>query len=212
MKYQYILFDVDGTLVDSGSALCRSFVRVMTEETGRPVAPEEYARYWGVPGIQAFRDMGIAEEARIARGIEKWDRYFQELQAWSPPFPGIEELLEELTRREFVLGVVTSKNNAQLEADFGPSPIAKYLPHRVTVDDTERHKPFPDPLLEMMKRLGAEKEECVYIGDTVFDADCAEGAGIDFALATWGLLFPEPEGIREVRRLRHPKDVLDFVK
>lgn len=212
MKYRFVLFDVDGTLVNSGSALCRSFVRVMTEETGRPVAPEEYARYWGVPGVQAFRDMGISEEARIARGIEKWDRYFQELQEWSPPFPGIEELLEELTRGGFVLGVVTSKNDEQLESDFRPSPIAKYLPHRVTVDDTKRHKPFPDPLLEMVKRLGAEKKECVYIGDTVFDARCAEAAGIDFALATWGLLFPEPEGITAVRRLKLPKDVLALVQ
>ncbi|MDR1874444.1 MAG: HAD family hydrolase [Synergistaceae bacterium] len=207
MRYKNILFDVDGTLVDSGAALCRSFVRVMTEETGRPVREEEYARYWGVPGEEVFRDFGILEEDRIARGVEKWNRCRQEFQAWSPPFPGIEELLEELTRRGFVLGVVTSKNAVELEADFGPSPIAKYLPHRVTADDTKLHKPDPAPLLEMVKRLGADKKDCVYIGDTIFDSRCAEAAGIDFILASWGFLFGEPGGVRAVGRPKRPMDV-----
>ena len=210
MKYKYVLFDVDGTLVDSGSALQQSFVRVMSEETGRPVAPEDYARYWGVPGDRAFRDFGIEDEARIAAGIAKWDRYLQEIRSWNPPFEGIEELLQELERRGFVMGVVTSKNSEELEADFGPSPIARYLPHRVTTNDTRRHKPYPDPLLEMLRRLDARKEECLYVGDTAFDSQCAASAGIDFALAGWGLLFGEPEGVQAAYRLQRPRDLLEL--
>lgn len=211
MRYKYVIFDVDGTLVDSGKALCASFVRVMEEETGQQVAPETYARYWGIPGIRAFHDFGITDPARIAAAIERWDRYFQEIQAWSPPFPGIEAVLEKLESRGHVLGVVTSKNGEELEADFAPNPIARYLPHRVTADDTALHKPNPEPLLEMLRRLGARKEECVYIGDTVFDAGCANAAGVEFALASWGLLFGEPEGLHAVSRLARPEDILGLV-
>ncbi|MDR1965631.1 MAG: HAD family hydrolase [Synergistaceae bacterium] len=211
MGYKNILFDVDGTLVDSGPALSRSFVRVMTEETGRPVRAEEYARYWGVPAEQAFRDLGIVDERRIASGIRKWNSYFHEIQEHSPPFPGIEELLEELTERGFALGAVTSKNTEEMEACLAGSPIAKYLPHRVTSDDTKFPKPAPDPLFEMMRRLEADKKDCVYIGDTVFDSRCAAAAGIDFALASWGFLFGEPEGIQAIGRLKRPKGVLALV-
>jgi HAD superfamily hydrolase (TIGR01509 family) len=214
MGYKFVFFDVDGTLVDSGDALCRSFVRVMSEETGRNVAPEEYARYWGIPAADAFRDQGIHDETRIALACEKWVRYFQEIQKWSPPFPGIEALLEELRRRGCVLGVVTSKNGSELDRNFGPSPLARYLPYRVTADDVANPKPAPDPLLEMLRRAGAEnrKEECLYVGDTVFDMQCAAAAGVDFALAAWGLLFGEPEGVQAVRNLVRPGDLLDLIE
>jgi HAD superfamily hydrolase (TIGR01549 family) len=208
MRYKNILFDIDGTLIDSGAALCRSFVKVMTEETGREVRAEEYARHWGTPGLQTFIDFGIVGEERIARGVERWDRYFREMQTSIPPFPGIEELLKELSQQGFVLGVVTSKTHKELDASFAPLSIANYLPHRVTSDDAKRPKPAPDPLLEIVKRLGAEKKDCLYVGDTIFDSRCAQDAEIDFALACWGLLFGEPEGVSAVAKLKQPKDVL----
>jgi phosphoglycolate phosphatase-like HAD superfamily hydrolase len=72
-------------------------------------------------------------------------------------------------------------------------------------------KPAPDPLLEIVRRAGARKEECLYVGDTVFDMRCAGGAGVDFAFAVWGLLFGEPEGVQSVRKLVRPADLLDLV-
>ena len=208
-RYKNIFFDMDGTLIDSGAALCRSFAKVMSEETGRQVRPEEYAPYWGLPGEHAFKGYGIADEERINRGKKRWIRYYRESQDWSPLFPGIEELLEELMRSGFVLGIVTSKTREELEAQLVRSPLAKWLPHRVNADDTRLHKPHPDPLLEIVKRLQVDKKDCLYVGDTLFDSQCAAGAGIDFALACWGLLFGEPEGIRAVAKPRRPADVLE---
>ncbi|GHT03426.1 hypothetical protein AGMMS50276_33420 [Synergistales bacterium] len=132
MKYKFILFDVDGTLIDSSEALSKSFVKIVKEMTGQDVTPEKYAPYWGVPAEALFRDYGVTDPAKLLYAERKWGLYAKEIREWNPPFPGIEDMLKELVRRGYILGVVTSKTNEALDIDFAPSPLNKLLPNRVT--------------------------------------------------------------------------------
>lgn len=80
----------------------------------------------------------------------------------------------------------------------------------MTSSDTRKGKPFPDPMLEYLKRTGAEPGEVLYLGDSVHDMACARDAGVDHGLVLWGSLMPD--GIEATYRLEKPEEILGFVK
>jgi phosphoglycolate phosphatase-like HAD superfamily hydrolase len=80
----------------------------------------------------------------------------------------------------------------------------------VCADDTEKHKPNPDPILKFIEISGDDKSKTIYIGDTKYDMECAFGAGIDFALALWGA--KSSIGINANYILESPSQVLDLIK
>ena len=125
-------------------------------------------------------------------------------------FPGTRAALKALRARGVRLGVVTSKNSEEYAQDFVPFGLETYFDTIVTADDTALHKPHAEPLLKFLERLGAKREEALYIGDSTYDRDCARAAGVDFALAVWGSFEPEMEGVQ--RRLARPEDVLALLE
>ena len=108
------------------------------------------------------------------------------------------------------LGIATSKNTAELEhsrKQFGD--IVSRVDCIICADDTAEHKPKPGPLLKYMEYTGARPSEVLYVGDTVYDMQCARGAGVDFALARWGNLdgrvdadYDEPTPLALLEKLR----------
>jgi phosphoglycolate phosphatase-like HAD superfamily hydrolase len=87
--------------------------------------------------------------------------------------------------------------------------MADYFDYVVCADDTSEHKPHPAPILKFLEISGNDRSEIVYIGDTKYDKECAEGAGVKFGLAVWGA--KNADGIDPTYFLHRPDDIFDIL-
>lgn len=106
------------------------------------------------------------------------------------PYPGINELLEELKARGAKLAIVTSKSRETVDMAFRSIPIEPYFDTVISTDDTDNHKPHPQPLLLAMRRLDLTPGESVYIGDSPFDIQAGQAAGTTTVAVGWGMFAP----------------------
>ena len=209
MRYRCIAFDIDGTLLDSAPADLAGLQAALKAELGLELPAEALLNTFGMPGREILSAIGVAEEDH-ARVMRVWKRGERDRAAWMRVFPGIAETLAALRERGVLLGVVTSKRPESYAADFTPFGLDGYFDILVTCADTALHKPHPEPLYKFLERAGARAREALYIGDSVYDRDCARAAGVDFALATWGSAHPDMEGV--TWRLGKPEDILDILE
>lgn len=89
--------------------------------------------------------------------------------------------------------------------EIAPLGFDKYFEHIILVEDTTEHKPAPAPMLEYLRRTGANPGNVVYVGDTVYDEQCATSAGVSFARAAWGSHQDIPNA---TYNLKTPNDLL----
>jgi pyrophosphatase PpaX len=102
------------------------------------------------------------------------------------PYEGLIELCERLREEGATLGVVTSKSLPVVEMAFARLAFAPLLDVVVTSDQTEHHKPRPEPILEALRRLGRDASGTCYVGDSPFDLQAAQAAGVDAIGVSWG--------------------------
>lgn len=205
--YNYIIFDVDGTLLDTEIAVLSSLQKLVSEELNKNYSFEELKFALGIPGEVALNKLGITN---ILECSEKWNIYLKEYFHHVKIFDDIKESLVKLNEMGVLIGIVTSKTKEEFLNDFVPFGLTDYFKLVVCADDTEKHKPNPDPLLKFIELSEVDKSETIYIGDTKYDLDCALGAGIDFALALWGA--KSSIGIDANYILENPKQILELVK
>lgn len=204
--YNYIIWDIDGTLMDTVRADLLALQRMLAEETATHYELDELTMAIGVPGKTTLEQLNISN---IQTAHEKWISYFVELHPQITLFDGIHDLLSELSHREIPMGIVTSKTRAQYDDDMALFAITNHFSHVICVEDTATHKPNPEPMLKLLQIAGINPSEALYIGDTLGDYQCAKGAGVDFALALWGTY--QKDSIPANHLLSHPKDILKLI-
>jgi pyrophosphatase PpaX len=148
----------------------------------------------GGPGLEA-QMLAIApdradELVRVYR--EHNESIHDELEACH----GMEGVLETLHAQGRRLGIVTAKRRRTVQLAFEHLPLARYFDTVVAGDDTERHKPFPDPLLLGLERLAAAPDEAAYVGDSPYDMQAAKEAGVRAIGVTWGKIHSR-EALRD---------------
>ena len=204
--YKHIVFDIDGTLVDNEKAVLCSLQDVMRQVTGKEYPFEELTFSLGIPGEDTLKRLNVENiPAVMELWIEALLGYGDEVSIHK----GIEELLEELIGKGYKLGLASSRTRELLENDFDKLKMNKYFKIKVCADDTAEHKPTAAPLLKYMELAKISKDEMLYIGDSVHDSQCAENAGVDFALAVWG---SHTEETPAKYYLRKPLDLLSVLK
>ncbi len=207
-QYTDIVFDIDGTMLDTEFADIGGLGDALMAVVGHTHPPDVLRAALGVPSADILRINGISE-ADIPRGLEIWDAGLRRRFDTVSLFPGIAEAVENLHRAGYRLGIVTSKDQREYDIDFVPFGIAQFFDIVVTSSDTEHHKPHPEPLRHYMARAGAEPGRTLYIGDSIYDLECAEAAGADFALAQWRSHCLEPE--RAKYRFQTPAEILELL-
>lgn len=204
--YDCIIFDVDGTLIDNKKAVFEAYQEVIVKEFGRRFTDEELKPAYGVTTRQALINLGF----KNVEAVEKeYHKILMKAFASAEPFEGIEDLLKELSKLKVVKGIVTSRNKAEVYDDVCLKRFIKYFDYVVCSNDTEKHKPNPEPVLKLLERAGIKAENAIYIGDTNYDAICAKEAGTDFALALWEA--GENSGIEADYYLKRPDELLKLI-
>lgn len=203
IKYRHIIFDIDGTLLDSEYAVLRGLQDTIAELQDRVVDTEELTFALGIPGAVALKKLGFGD-TKAAGTL--WNSYFSKYGHTIKLFDGIRELLPQLQAKGYELGIITSKNPQEFADDFGPQCINQYFNTVLCVTDSPRPKPYADPILTYLERTRTLPEEVIYIGDTVYDFQCTQNAGVDFGLALWG--NASAENIKAKYFFRVPDEIL----
>jgi len=198
MKYRHIVFDIDGTLIDTEYAVLRSLQETVRVLSGREIPYSELTFALGITGADALKKLDIKN---ISYAAELWNKNMRKYADTVKVFDGITELLKNLLRLDCEMGIVTSKTREEFKQDFSHFNISHYFKTIVCADDTQRHKPNAAPLLK------ADCRQTLYIGDSKYDSMCAENAGIDFALAVWG---SRQTSIKADYFLKNPMDLLSL--
>lgn len=211
MQYDPVLFDLDGTLIDSGALILASFRHATATVLGRTIPDEVLMANVGGHGIEAqMREFDAAHTDELVRVYREHN---MSVYRGVESFEGIEPLLDRLLGDERRVGIVTVKGRATVEVTLEVLPFLGRVHTIVTGDDTTRHKPHPEPLLLALERLGAGPQRAVYVGDSPFDLRAAKAAGMAAIAVGWGNIHPlerllphEPDHV-----VHDPRELLDVL-
>lgn len=186
-----ILFDNDGTLVDTHDIILASMRHSTLSVLGKVIPDEELMRKVGQPLAVQMRDFTDDEslQTEILRVYREHNHAIHDDAVKA--FPGVADGLERLRNRGFALGVVTSKMHALAWRGLEVTGLAPFLSCCIGADDCERFKPEAEPVLRGAKALGLRPEECLYVGDAPFDIQAGKAARTLTGAALWGMFSAE---------------------
>ena len=211
-RFQTVLFDLDGTLIDSTELILASFRHVRRRFFGDELPDSEYQRGFGMP-------LRVALDA-MARSAEESARLFDAYLAYNlehhdamvTAFPEIGDVLRELCARQVTLGLVTGKLHEHARRGLDRTGLSEFFRVLIGGDDVARGKPHPDPVLEAMRLCGGRPEHTLFVGDSPHDIAAGSAAGIATAAVTWGPFSEEVlRAAQPTFVLHRPRELLDIL-
>jgi pyrophosphatase PpaX len=184
MRFPVVLFDLDGTVVDSGAIILASMRHATREVLGRDYSDAELMQAVGGPGLEA--QMHALAPDHVERLVTVYRAHNEPLHEELEACAGMQDVLLRLHEEGRRLGIVTAKRRSTVDLAFARVPLEHLFETVVGGDETERHKPDPAPLLLAAERLGADPRETAYVGDSPFDVRAAKAAGMYAVAVTWG--------------------------
>ena len=210
MRYQTAIFDMDGTILETLEDMCAS-VNVTMDHVGYPRRTMDEVRRFVGNGAAKLIERCMpagAEDPRYPAALEFYRAYYDaHAQIKTGPYPGIPELLNQLSREGVRLAVVSNKPDEAVRA-LTERYFPGVFPVAIGNRDGWATKPAPDSVYEAMRLLGARRESTVYVGDSDVDVDTARNAGLDSVIVTWG--FRDEDFVRAhgAQHLAHNADEL----
>ncbi|MFV0457880.1 MAG: HAD family hydrolase [Actinomycetales bacterium] len=183
-RWPHVLFDLDGTLVDTIALIVASYQHAVRTVTGRQ-PDEAEARAWiGRPLLPALLEVDPQRGAEMDAVYRTWN--LANSERLIRPYPGIDSLLGTLREHGVSTGVATSKRRHSAELALRLVGLDGRIELLATMESTAVHKPDPRPLLYAVERLGAQPGACAYVGDAVVDVQAARAAGMTSIAVAWG--------------------------
>jgi 2-phosphoglycolate phosphatase len=217
MKLSCVLFDLDGTLVDTAPDLI-ACLNYGLEQHGFSAVSHEHVKphvsFGAIAMINASIENGVDDEKRAAILNTMLVEYENNIARFSDFFDGITDVLEFIEAQNLSWGIVTNKR----ERFTFPLVEALNLQHRAACvicgDTTPNPKPHPAPLFAACEKIGVSAEECVYIGDAAHDILAGKNAGMFTLAATYGYLQVDenPESWGANAMIHSPNDLFEWLK
>jgi len=211
MRYPTVLFDLDGTLVDSGAIILASFKHAARTVLARDVDEEQIAALVG--GSNLHDQMRVLSPAHVDELVRVYREHNRPLHDELEAFDGVEELIETLSGQGRKLGIVTAKGRQTVDLAFAVLSLESYFDAVVTADMTDRHKPDPAPVLKALELLESEPADAAFVGDSPYDIAAGKAAGVFTVAVSWGKIHPE-ERLLEAGAdvlVHSPKELLDVL-
>lgn len=186
MPHALYLFDLDGTLIDSIELIYRCYRHASVTHLGFSPDDDVWRTGLGTPLRAQFR--AVCQDAALIEAMVVTYREYHNLHHDEAIhlYPGVAEVLHELSRRGGRLGVVTSKLRFGAERGLRRVGLLELFETIVTADEVSRPKPDPEPVETALERLGGRAEDAVFIGDSPHDMASGRAAGVRTAGALWG--------------------------
>jgi pyrophosphatase PpaX len=179
-----VLFDLDGTLIDTVELIVRSFQHTTAYHLGAPLERAAVVATIGRPLHDCLEELAPGRGADLYATYREFNR--AQHDALVQPVPEALEAVCALWERGYRLGLVTSKSRDGAGRAIARYALARLLDVIVCLEDTVHHKPAPDPLLHAAAQLGLAPGEALYVGDSTFDVLSAQAAGMPMAAVLWG--------------------------
>ena len=192
MTKKYIIFDLDGTLINSIPDMCREISLFLNKHGRRALSEAETVSVIGNGATVllkgAFSLTGEAiKENEMPDLLAAWlDQYGKAEMAETKPYPHVEETLGKLKERGCRLAVCTNKPHTPTEAILTKLDLKKYFDAILDADALPERKPRPEPLWEAVRRMGGTNDSAVMVGDSETDAETARAAGVPVVLLSYG--------------------------
>ena len=190
LKYQTVLFDLDGTLIDTNELIITSFLYVLQNHLPGKFTREDIIPHMGGTLHEQMEFFGGADlrdtlihDYRVHNEIIH-DEYVRE-------FHNVKEALEDLKELGVTMGIVTTKQRKTAEMGAKIFGIDQFMSAFISYESTEKHKPSPDPVLKAMGLVSADPKTTLMVGDSQYDIQAAQNAGIDSAGVAWSLKGPD---------------------
>jgi pyrophosphatase PpaX len=209
MRFPVVLFDLDGTLIDSGPMIVASMRHATSSVLGRDIPDEVLSAAIGGPGLVA--QMQALAPDRVDDLVAAYREHNVPLHDELKAFWEVVEVLPRLRAEGRRLGVVTAKRRETVQLAFDRLPeLEENFAVVITSDDTERHKPDPAPILAAVDRLGVPPGDAAYVGDSPYDIRAAKAAGVFAIAVAWGGIHSDEVLEREQPDafVRHAEDLL----
>lgn len=214
-KPQAILFDLDGTLLDSAPDLAEAMNLVLDD---RGLTRIGFSELRSMAGAGARGMIGVAlglgpDDADYAATAEAFFQHYLRLDnQMSEPFAGVLELLTFLEGASIAWGIVTNKATRFTEPALRSHSFLQRAQTVVSGDTTPYSKPHPEPLLEAARRMGVAPHACWYVGDDKRDMDAARAAGMHSVAACWGYIGAHPiETWPADLLMANPSEIIDMM-
>jgi pyrophosphatase PpaX len=195
MNFPVVLFDLDGTVIDSGAIILASMRHAAKEVLGVEPPEDELMAAVGGPGLEA--QMRALAPDRVEELVVSYRAHNEPLHDELVCCEGVDDVLVRLKDEGRRLGIVSAKRRATIELAFAKIPLAHLFDVVVGGDETTRHKPQPEPLLLAAERLGVDPADCAYVGDSPFDIRAAKAADMHAVAVSWGGIHPRERLERE---------------
>lgn len=212
-KINTILFDFDGTVMNTNDIILNSWQHTFKTITGKEGDIQLIQSSFGDTLEKSIRDFfpdySLEEAMDIYRSYQI-DKFADSIS----PFPGMIELVKELKSLGYKVAVVTSRLRPTTMEGLKKYGLDKILDAIVTMDDCTKHKPDPEPALIAMNKLSSKPEETMMIGDSKFDIGCANNAGVTSVLVGWAVAIfdKDKEGIfKPDYTIEKAEDVLEIL-
>ena len=206
-----VLFDFDGTLVNTNDVIIASWQHTYMHYRGREESIETITSCFGKPLLitmeREFPGVDPQESAEVYRTFQQ-----QNAHLLVKIFPGIVDLLKALKEAGYRMGIVTSRTRESALRYMDMFGITEYFEAMVTCDDTTVHKPNPEPILLGLEKMGITKDEAIMIGDSPFDIKCANNAGVKSVMVDWRITCDNSALITDAVWDYEIKEPMDLMK
>lgn len=213
MKNSTIIFDLDGTLVDTAPDLTDTLNHILSARNLAPVAPRDIRLMVGL-GARKMIELGLAssnvqaEDAELDEMLEDFlAHYATNIAVHSKPFPGAVNQLEQMKAQGALLGICTNKRESLACSLLSALSLDHYFATIVGADTLPVRKPDPGHITGTVARAGGELSRSIMVGDSFADIKAAQAAGIPVVAVTFGYSEPDFDGLTPDATIDHFDDL-----
>lgn len=191
MKYKAVLFDLDGTLLDTARDIMQA-CNYTLKKFGFSTLDESLLRTKITAGMREMMKLSVPKDKWESAGVETVMRdcfanyYTEHINDMTVPFDGINELMNKLEQNGIKTAVITNKYEAMAKKLLSKYEFSKNLSLILGCDSLTHSKPHPEPIIKTLEKMGINSKEAIYIGDHKNDITASNAAKTDSIAALWG--------------------------
>lgn len=185
MRFKGILFDLDGTLINTNQLILETFDYTLNKILGLQVPHSELIKTFGQPLSEVMRNFDADKEELLLTTYRTYNAAIHD--QWVTPFPQAAETLTQLKAMGIKLAVVTSKKGDVARHGLEFCRLENYFDAFITPEDTLKHKPEPEPALKALEKLNLAAKDSLMVGDSPYDLLCGARAGCKTAAVRYSL-------------------------